>query len=165
MFLAVRFQHELEVILFKMRHQRADITRNGLVVRDSVVLEVRFADGADDILAAKERSQTDVLHEIADALGIHQIAVAAHGERNQPCPVEQILHLKQALKALIREDMLRPSLGRRQLDIAKARRLDARNGLFNGKAMIAIGIDRDDSVHRSFSFHQGNGGAAAPNPA
>ena len=40
---------------------------------------MRLADGADDILTAKERSKADVLHEIADALGIEvgQVGVKA----------------------------------------------------------------------------------------
>lgn len=108
---------------------------------------MRLANGGNDILTTEERRQTNVLFKIGDAFRIHQIAVTAHGERNQLVLAKQILNGKQPFKGHIRKNMLRPALRRRQLDIVEARFANARYRFLDGIAMIAVGIHSDNALH------------------
>ena len=115
---------------------------------------MRLPDGGNDILTPEKRRQPNVLLKIGDAFRVHQIAVAAHGERNQLVLAKQILNGEQPFKGHIRKNMLRPALRRRQLDIAEARLANARDRLLDGVAMVAVGIHSDDALHAASLLDQ-----------
>lgn len=119
---------------------------------NGIVLQVRFANGRDNIPCPEEMGQTDILYEIRDSRRVHQIGVSAHGEGDQARLVQLVLHFQQPLEALIREHMLRPALRGGQLNVMEACGPDAGNGLLNGIAMVAIGVDRNDSVRHGISL-------------
>ena len=108
-----------------------------------------------DVAAAEEGGQADVADKVVDARGVHQVTVAAHGEGGEALFGQPLLHLPQPLEALVGEHMLRPALGGGELDVAEPGGGDAVDGLLNGIAVVAVGVDRDDASHNILPFRRG----------
>ena len=144
--LAVGLQHQRHVIFLQIGHQITDVLGHYGVGGHRFILQMGLSDGGNDVVAAEEMRQTNVADEITDALGVHQVGVTAHGKGDQTGLIQHVLDLQQPRKALVGEYMLRPALGGGQLDIAEARLFDTGNGLLNGKAVVAVGVYRDDAL-------------------
>ena len=157
---AVGLQHQGEAVLLQLGHQGTDVLRHHLVGGHGLIREMGLADGGDDIAAAEEGGQADVADKVVDARGVHQVTVAAHGEGGEALFGQPLLHLPQPLEALVGEHMLRPALGGGELDVAEPGGGDAVDGLLNGIAVVAVGVDRDDASHNILLFRRGPPSAA-----
>ena len=80
---AMNLQHQNHVIFFKIGKEPPDMLRYHRVGGNGIVLQVRFANGRDNIPCPEEMGQTDILYEIRDSRRVHQIGVSAHGEGDQ----------------------------------------------------------------------------------
>ena len=164
MLVAVSLQHQRQAVGFQFLQQRPDVPGHLRVRGHRLIRKVRLANGGHNVPAAKKRRQPDVLDKIADACGIHQVAVPAHGEGGQPGGAQLILNLEQARKGHIRRHMLRPALGGRELYVTESGGRNALNGLLDGVAVIAVGVTGEDARHIGCSFLMGTGAGAEPSP-
>ena len=144
--LAVGFQHQRHIILLQIGHQITDMLGHHRVGSYRLILQMGLTDGGNNVVTAKEVSQTDIADEITDAFGIHQVGMAAHGKGDQARLIQHVLDLQQPGKALVGKHMLRPAFCCGQLDIAETRLLNAGDSLLNRKAVVAIGVYRNDTL-------------------
>ena len=143
---AVDLQHQGEAVFFQLRHQGLDMLGHLGVGGHHMVGQVGLLNGGDDVVAAEEGGEADVGDEVRDAGGVHQVAVAAHGEGDEALLGQAVLHAPEPFKALVGEDVLCPALGGGELDIVEAGGGDGVDGLLDGIAVVAVGVDRDDAL-------------------
>ena len=144
--LTVGLQHQRHVIFLQIGHQITDVLGHYGVGGHCLILQMGLADGGNNVVAAEEVGQSNVADKIADAIGVHQVGMTAHGKGDQTGLIQHVLDLQQPRKALVGKYMLRPALGGGQFDIAETCLLDTGNGLLNRKAVVAVGVYRDDAL-------------------